>query len=723
MIKDIFKTNRPVMILGLTILIGCAGALFIGALFAICMALALILAAAAALIFVKEPAGMKLRVVITLIAAAVSLCWFAHRDTQYRRLLALEGEKVEISGVVNDIEYTAAGKRRYIVSGSVKCGDGAVKNAQFALYCRSTTEIYLFDGIRCEATLYDGTGDYEQRLISSGELRLAGHIDRLLEAAPAKRTFLMLVTGLRTRISEGLRRILPDYRGNLLSDITVGMSGIYADGEVYEDFRAAGISHVLVISGAHLMIAAQTVTALLEALGVGKRWAAGISAAFVVGYALLAGMGISVVRAGIMALFAIAATLLGRRSDGPTAVTFAAAVIVLAKPLSLLTASMWLSFSAALGIMLLAGRISGFVVRICGKIPFRRLVRAAAGALGSGVAAWIFVTPASIILFNEFSLYSVLVNLVVSPLLTPLIVLGMLTGALALIDPAFLLARLCGKLAGALLSLLRLITRAVSAMPFARVYAGDNFVRVWVVASVAIFLLVLLLKPKGCARYMRLAGILCGSSLVIAVLVNAVLMRGAVKLTVSSLYNGSAVTAAYRGNAVTVASLDGASDAALLSSRLRAAGNIRRSAIIFEGGGAREAARLLEKSGCDAAVVDGALIDDDLLRELDRDKLYVAENGMTAGVAGGAVSALRIAEGVWLIDAQYAKILYITEDFDIEELPAMHTGVDILAVGRGVGVANADRLRNALTVSVGQRNPGRGELQTLDGGIYPAARR
>ncbi len=723
------------MVLGLTILIGCAGALFIGALFAICAAFAVILAAVAVLIFVKEPVRVKLCAVTILAAAAVSLCWFAHRDTQYRRSLALEGREVAISGVVEKIEYTSAAKRRYIVRGSVKSGGEVINNVSLALYCRSTTAIYLFDEIACEASLYDGDGGYEQRLISSGELRLSGHINRLISAKPAgRRTAAMLITDIRTRISEGVRRILPDYRGELLSEITVGLSGLGAGDDVYEDFRAAGISHVLVISGAHLMIAAQSVAALLEAFGVGRRRTAALSAVFVVLYMLLAGMGTSVVRAGIMMLFATAATLLGRRSDGPTAIAFAAAVIVLTRPLSLLTASMWLSFSAALGIMLLAPKISTVAARLCGKLLPRRLALIFAGVFSSGAAAWIFVTPASILLFSEFSLYSVLVNLAVAPLLTPLIVLGLLTGLFTLIDPAFLLARLCGKLAGVLLSLLRLITRAVSALPFARVYAGERFVQVWVAASVAIFVLVLLLKPRDNARYLRLTGLLCASSLIVAVAVNAVLMRDAVKLTVSSLYNGSAVTAVYRGNAVTISQLDGVSDANLLSTRICASGNIRHSAAIFEGDGARETARLLEKTDCDAAIMDEALLEDELLREIDRGKLYRLEDGMTVEAAGGLVSARRVASGAWIIDTQYAKILYITENLDTEDIPARDTDIDILALGSGVSVTNADRLRNALTVSVGHAGAVHGETQTLGeaesvelllsgGGTYSVTRR
>ena len=703
------------MILGLTILIGCAGALFIGALFALCAAFAAVLAAVVVMLLVKEPLRIRIYAAVMLVSLAASLCWFAHKDTQYRKLLALGGENVTLSGTVENIEYTGAGKRRYIVRGSVEHEGEVIDGVCFGLYYHSTDGIYLFDDIVCEVEVYDGDGGYEQRLIDSGELRLSGYVARLVSASPAGSMSLkMRINGIRTRISEGIRRILPDYRGGLLSEITVGLSGITAEDTVYEDFRAAGISHILVISGAHLMIAVSTVMALMDAVGIGKRWAAGTAAVFVVGYIFLAGAGASIVRAGIMMLFVTAGTLIGRRSDGLTSISFAAAVIVIAKPLSLLTASMWLSFSAALGIMLLSGRISQGITKLLGRLPCRRIVGAAAGTVGASVSAWIFVTPVSILLFDEFSFYSVLVNFVVAPLLTPLVALGMLTGLLSLIDPAFFPARLCGKLAGALLSLIRLAARAASALPFSRVYAGERFVKLWVIASAALLLLVILLKPRENGRYLALAGVISAFALIVSASVNAVLMRGTVKLTVSSLYNGSAVTASCRGRAVTVANLEGASDASLLSAELRAVGTGEDCVIVFEDCGEREAAKLFERTKCAAAIIDDELAKGDLLCEF-AEKLHPLKDGVTAEAAGGMISACRMAEGVWLIEAQQTKILYITEDFDIEELPAADTDIDILVTGDGAEAENADRLRNELGISIGYSDhSGHGETQVLD---------
>ena len=59
--------------------------------------------------------------------------------------------------------------------------------------------------------------------------------------------------------------------------------------------------------------------------------------------------------------------------------------------------------------------------------------------------------------------------------------------------------------------------------------------------------------------------------------------------------------------------------------------------------------------------------------------------------------------------------MYITEDFDIEELPAADTDIDILVTGDGAEAENADRLRNELGISIGYSDhSGHGETQVLD---------
>src|SRR5205823_3609422 len=70
--------------------------------------------------------------------------------------------------------------------------------------------------------------------------------------------------------------------------------------EVEDDFRAAGMSHLLAVSGANLAIVGGVVLGLLRALRVDPRLSVLVSAAAVVGFVVLARPSPSVLRAAVM---------------------------------------------------------------------------------------------------------------------------------------------------------------------------------------------------------------------------------------------------------------------------------------------------------------------------------------------------------------------------------------------------------------------------------------
>ncbi|MBQ3048463.1 MAG: hypothetical protein IJC94_00760, partial [Oscillospiraceae bacterium] len=222
-----FKISRPLMILGIIILFGCAGALFIGALSAICAAVAAVLAAA--VILVKRPISkQRIFTAAVLLLGAISLFGFAFVDAKQSELLDFAGETVTVSGQIEKIEYSGT-SGKYTVRGEIKA-DGEKHSGVLVLYGSNSGEIYLFDNVELKAELYETDSEnfyrYKDCDVSSGELALKGSITEVVSAkAPQKATLKMKITQMRQNICDGLMRLLPDYRGNLLAEMTVGLSG------------------------------------------------------------------------------------------------------------------------------------------------------------------------------------------------------------------------------------------------------------------------------------------------------------------------------------------------------------------------------------------------------------------------------------------------------------------------------------------------------------------
>ncbi len=191
-----------------------------------------------------------------------------------------------------------------------------------------------------------------------------------------------------------------------------------------EDFRRAGLSHLLAVSGQNVALLALLAMPLLALLGMPLRarllW---IVAAIAI-YVPLAGGGPSIVRAGVMGALTLLATFAGRRSSRLYALAIAAIVTLAIDPRIGADIGWQLSFAAVLGILAIAQPLRRAIASRLGSGALR-------GALAEGVAVTVAATlataPLIVFHFGELSTVSLLANLLVLPAVAPAMWLGMLS--------------------------------------------------------------------------------------------------------------------------------------------------------------------------------------------------------------------------------------------------------------------------------------------------------
>lgn len=120
-----------------------------------------------------------------------------------------------------------------------------------------------------------------------------------------------------------------------------------------EDFRRAGVAHLLSVSGLHLLFWLGLFWGLGKLLGLSERWLAGLSIPVVLVFLVLAGAGAPALRAGVMALAGIFGRRAKRPVRGDNILALAACVILLLRPLELFSRGFWLSFAACGGLLFL----------------------------------------------------------------------------------------------------------------------------------------------------------------------------------------------------------------------------------------------------------------------------------------------------------------------------------------------------------------------------------
>ncbi|HEX3173137.1 MAG TPA: ComEC/Rec2 family competence protein [Solirubrobacterales bacterium] len=247
----------------------------------------------------------------------------------------------------------------------------------------------------------------------------------LLAVALAALLSLAHAGELRDRAETALGRGMPPREGQLARGFVLGEDE-EIDPQTAEDFRRAGLSHLLAVSGQNVALLALLAMPLLAALGIPLRarlvWVLGLIAVYVP----LAGAGPSIVRAGLMGALSVFATLAGRRASRLYALGFAATAMLVLDPGVAADVGWQLSFAAVLGILLLAPPLREAIVARVGGAAGRRAL-AEAGALT--VAATLATAPLIAFHFGELSTTTFLANLLVLPAVAPAMWLGMLVAA------------------------------------------------------------------------------------------------------------------------------------------------------------------------------------------------------------------------------------------------------------------------------------------------------
>ena len=232
---------------------------------------------------------------------------------------------------------------------------------------------------------------------------------------------------IRERAAAGLGRGMPEREAALARGFVLGEDE-EIDERTEEDFRRAGLSHLLAVSGQNVTLLALLALPFLGALGVPLRqrlfWVLGLIAVYVP----VAGAGPSIQRAGVMGALGVLAMLAGRRSSRFYALAMAAAVTLAIDP-GIATDIGWqLSFAAVLGILILAAPL----VRAIGSwLGLGSWHRALAEGLAMTIAATLATAPLIAFHFETLSTTTLVANVLALPAVAPAMWLGMCGAGLA----------------------------------------------------------------------------------------------------------------------------------------------------------------------------------------------------------------------------------------------------------------------------------------------------
>lgn len=416
---------------------------------------------------------------------------------------------------VTAVEMSSGG----LYKGMVRVEPG---NAVVMLYGRSKWAQHdgiLFAGSIAEPLQARNPGEFDyQSLLERQGIAAVVFVDSLEVVARYRPGLLSRVRGF---LSQSLM-VLGESQRPLARALVLGDRS-QLGAEMRENWRKAGASHLLAVSGLHVSIVGGAAFFLVRRR-FGMRGSLFVSTLLVFLYAAVIGNSVSAWRAALTFALVSLASIALRRQHWPTTIALVAATLLAISPLSLGDPGFQLSFAAAAGIMHMSPLLSRLVPT--------RWPRSLSLLCSASLAAQIATLPVLLAHFAAVPLYGLASSLLLIPLAPVLLVLALAT---ALLGSTPLLGHATGGLF-ALASLpFDLVTSGIAGLPLSTI----NLVKApWPLLVFYYALLLVLPRPRF-GRMQRLAMLIL--AVLMVSLTPGLMMLGEHSVTFLSVGNADAI--------------------------------------------------------------------------------------------------------------------------------------------------------------------------------------
>ncbi len=219
-----------------------------------------------------------------------------------------------------------------------------------------------------------------------------------------------------------------DSKGNAITQALLTGDRALIKEETWAHLRDSGLSHMLAISGLHVGLFSATVFFIIRlclsffpALSLRfpiKKIAAVVAFCAALFYTLLVGASVPTARACVMTGMFFLAIILDRSPFSVHLLAFAAFVILLIRPESLMSASFQMSFAAVMGLIIFYSSTRSFWVKHYSHAGIvRKLTLYFISVCATTVIATLVTTPFTLYHFQHLAVYGVLGNLLAVPVM------------------------------------------------------------------------------------------------------------------------------------------------------------------------------------------------------------------------------------------------------------------------------------------------------------------
>ena len=239
---------------------------------------------------------------------------------------------------------------------------------------------------------------------------------------------------LNLAISDKYKKILGDKNAGSLSAMVLGdKRGL--DEEIKELYQENSISHLLSISGLHISLLGGAVFLFLRRLKVSFRFPLIASSIILIIYGAFTGFSVSTSRAVIMMSVLFISFVIGKSYDLPSGLALAALILIVINHRAIYQSGVLLSFFAVIGIFYIMPELLYiFKVDIYHKKGIIKGLHLFLASIISSISILLATLPIVLNNFYEVSLTGIILNIIVIPLMSLVVITGLLGGFVALVS-------------------------------------------------------------------------------------------------------------------------------------------------------------------------------------------------------------------------------------------------------------------------------------------------
>ncbi len=267
------------------------------------------------------------------------------------------------------------------------------------------------------------------------------------------------LVNIKTHFDDALNAALPEPHASLMRSILLGKNKDLPKNLIV-DFRDAGLSHIIAVSGYNITIVVGMILGILTLFSLSPRMRYAISLGMVLSFVLMVGAEASVVRAGIMAALLGLSHVVGRIGKPFNILIIVAGAMLAVNPrLLVFDLGFELTFLAMAGLLFLTPIIETGLTKFTPRLWGLR------GIIATSLGALIATTPLILHVFGRFSFVALITNLLVVPVVPLVMLLGIITGMVGIIAPP--VGSLLGAITFVPLEYIIRISEWFAALPFA----------------------------------------------------------------------------------------------------------------------------------------------------------------------------------------------------------------------------------------------------------------